>query len=219
MIEFDVRVMTKALPFLLTGMKMTVYFTISGLFFGFILGSIIGLGRTSKNRTLHGAASVYVEIVRGTPILVQAIWIYYALPQLLGFNLNTLAAGTAAIAINSGAYIAEVVRGAVEGVSKGQSEAGRSLGLSKLQTMRYIIWPQAFRRMIPPLGNQFIISLKDTSLFTIISAAEMTQKSQIVVAANFKYLEIFTLLALLYLSLTIPMTMVLRTIERRLDVS
>ncbi len=217
--EFEVQAMFKSFPFLLEGMKWTIYFTVTGLILGFAIGVIIGFGRTAKNKLLFSAATVYVEIIRGTPILVQAIWIYYALPELLGFNLNEFMAGTAAIAINSGAYIAEVVRGAIQGVPKGQREAGRSLGLNHFQTMRYIIWPQAFKRMIPPLGNQFIISLKDTSLFSVIGAAEMTLKATVVVAANFSYLEVYSLLALMYLSLTIPLTIALRSLERRLDVS
>ncbi|WP_366922395.1 amino acid ABC transporter permease [Metallumcola ferriviriculae] len=217
--DLQFKYVAQALPFLLAGMKLTIIFTVGGLAIGFFLGAIVGLGRTAKNKYAFSAATVYVEVIRGTPILVQAIWIYYAMPQLLGLNLDILPAGITAIAINSGAYIAEVVRGAIEGVPKGQREAGRSLGLNHYHTLYHIIWPQAFRRMIPSLGNQFIISLKDTSLFTIIGAAEMTRQAQISVASNFAYFEIYSLLAVLYLSLTIPITLMLRYVERRLDVN
>lgn len=217
--NLEFRYFVETFPFILSGMKMTIFFTVGGLALGFVLGALIGMARTSKNKYIFSVATAYVEVVRGTPILVQAICIFYAMPQLLEINFDKLTAGILAIGINSGAYIAEVVRGAVEGVPKGQAEAGRSLGLNQFQTLYHIVWPQAFRRMIPPLGNQFIISLKDTSLFTIIGAAEMTRQAQISVSTNFAYFEVYTLLAAMYLSLTIPITIILRIVERRLDVS
>src|SRR5699024_2142708 len=131
------------------------------------------LGRSSRRKSLYGISAVSVEVLRGTPVLVQAIWIYFALPLIVGFNIPSLAAGIIVIGLNSGAYIAEIVRGAVQSVEKGQMEAGRSLGLSRHLTMRYVIWPQAFKRMIPPLGNQFIISIKDTSLLSVILVPEL----------------------------------------------
>ncbi|TMZ50027.1 amino acid ABC transporter permease, partial [Klebsiella pneumoniae] len=164
---------TEFFPELMTGLYYTLIISVVGLLFGYVLGAVFGLGRISTNKLLYGIATVYVEVIRGTPILVQAIWIYFALPLIIQYTLDPVVAGIIVIAINSGAYIAEIVRGAVQSIEKGQMEAGRSLGLSHGQTMRYIIWPQAFKRMIPPMGNQFIISIKDTSLLSVILVPEL----------------------------------------------
>jgi len=207
-----------ALPVLLQGLKYTVLIAIIGILLGFLIGVIIGLGRLSKNKILFGLSTVYVEMIRGTPIMVQALYIYFALPMMIGTKIDPLVAGITTIAINAGAYIAEIVRGAIQGIDRGQLEAGRSLGLTHFQTMLRIIWPQAFRRMIPPLGNQFIISLKDTSLLTVIGVGELTRQGTIVVSSNFRAVEVYTTVAILYLVLTLSISLGLRFIERRLHV-
>ncbi len=134
----------RVMPFLLEGLVYTLIITGVGLFFGFILGAIFGLARLSKSKIIYGIATIYVEVLRGTPILAQILFIYFGLPDVLGFNIDKITASIIAIAVNAGAYIAEIVRGAVYSIDKGQSEAGRSIGLTRGQTMRYIIWPQAF---------------------------------------------------------------------------
>lgn len=207
-----------AMPFLLEGAKLTFIISVVGLFFGFIIGLVTGLARSSRNKILSGVSTVYVELIRGTPILVQAIWIYFALPIALGTEIDRLNAAIVAIAINSGAYIAEIVRGSIQSVPKGQVEAGRSLGLTQAQTFLYVVWPQAFRRMIPPLGNQLIISLKDTSILTIIGVAEIVRQAQQVVASNFRAFEVYTTAALLYFIMTLTISLILRWMERRLSV-
>lgn len=208
----------EALPFLLEGAKYTVIITVAGLIIGFFLGIFAGLARASSNSVIYGLISIYVEVIRGTPILVQGIWIYFALPHLIGINIDKVAAGILAIAINSSAYIAEIVRGAIQSIDRGQVEAGRSLGLNRVQTFLYIIWPQAFKRMIPPLGNQFIISLKDTSILTIIAVPEIVRQSQQVVANNFRAFEVYTAAAMLYLIMTLTISIILRITERRMDI-
>jgi glutamine transport system permease protein len=200
----------RVMPFLWQGLGYTLLITGVGLLFGFILGAIVGLARLSKNKFIYVISSIYVEVLRGTPILAQILFIYFGLPDLLGFNIDKITASIIAIAVNAGAYIAEIVRGAVYSIDKGQNEAGRSLGLTRGQTMRYIIWPQAFRRMIPPLGNQFVISLKDTSLFSVIAVGEMLYMGQ-------QYYGI-TMVCLMYLAITVPTALYLRRVERRLDV-
>ena len=155
------------LPYLWEGIKLTFLITIIGVAIGFIIGAFVGLGRLSKNKLIFSICTVYVEVIRGTPILVQIFFIYFGLSDFV--NIDKLTASIMAIALNAGAYIAEIVRGGVQSIDKGQFEAGDSIGLTKAQTMWYIIWPQAFKRMIPPFGNQFIISLKDTSLFSAIA--------------------------------------------------
>lgn len=208
----------KALPILIQGLKFTLLIAIAGILIGFFIGIVVGLGRVTKNKFLFSLSTLYVEIIRGTPIMVQALYIYFALPMILGIKIDPLVAGITTIAINAGAYIAEIVRGAIEGVDKGQVEAGRSLGLTKFQTLHKIIWPQAFRRMIPALGNQFIISLKDTSLLTVIGVGELTRQGTIVVSSNFRAVEVYTAVAILYLLLTLTISLGLRLVERRLHV-
>src|SRR5690625_3283686 len=178
--------MIKVLPYLFEGIKYTFIITILGVAIGFVIGAFAGLGRISKNKFIYGISTVYVEIIRGTPILVQILFIYFGLSDLLGLNIDKITASIIAIAINAGAYIAEIVRCGVQSIDKGQFEAGDSIGLTKSQTMWNIIWPQAFRRMIPPLGNQFIISLKDTSLFSAIAVGEVLYMGRAYANASFE---------------------------------
>jgi len=208
---------TEFFPELMTGLYYTLIISVVGLLFGYVLGAVFGLGRISTNKLLYGIATVYVEVIRGTPILVQAIWIYFALPLIIQYTLDPVVAWIIVIAINSGAYIAEIVRGAVQSIEKGQMEAGRSLGLSHGQTMRYIIWPQAFKRMIPPMGNQFIISIKDTSLLSVILVPELIFQGRLIVANHFNAVEIYTTVAAFYLAITLSLSIALRRLEKRLD--
>ena len=217
--SIDMSYAIDALPMLLQGVKYTILISVVGLIIGLLIGIIVGFGRIAKNKFLYGLSSVYVQVIRGTPIMIQALYIYFAIPMMLNTEIDPLIAGITAISINAGAYIAEIVRGAVESIDRGQMEAGRSLGLTHFQTMRKIIWPQAFKRMIPPLGNQFIISLKDTSLLTVIGVGELTRQGTIIVATNFRAVEIYTMVAILYLIMTLTISFILRLMEKRMDVS
>ncbi|CAM4102324.1 amino acid ABC transporter permease [Lederbergia lenta] len=209
----------QSLPFLLQGLVWTLIITFIGLTLGFALGALTGLGRLSNNKFIRTICAVYVEVVRGTPILVQVLFIYNGLTEdIIGMNIDKLTASIIAITINAGAYIAEIVRGAVESVDKGQNEAGRSIGLTRKQTMRYIIWPQAFKRMIPPLGNQFIISLKDTSLFSVIAVGELLYMGKQYYNVTYTPFQTLIMVCLLYLLITIPSSIYLRKLERKLDV-
>ncbi|MFD2759793.1 amino acid ABC transporter permease [Lentibacillus juripiscarius] len=216
--RFDWAGIIDFLPQLFTGLYYTLLISIVGLIIGFILGGIFGLGRIAKSKIINVISTVYIEIVRGTPVLVQAIWIYYALPLIIGFEIESVTAGIIVIALNSGAYIAEIVRGAVQSIDSGQMEAGRSLGLNRNQTMRHIIWPQAFKRMIPPLGNQFIISIKDTSLLSVILVPELIFQGRLIAANHFNAVEIYTTVAVFYLAITLTLSFVLQVMERRLDI-
>src|SRR5699024_419095 len=206
------------LPQLMTGLYYTLLISVVGLLIGFILGGIFGLGRISKSKIIRGISVVYIEVIRGTPVLVQAIWIYFALPLIIQFEIASISAGIVVIALNSGAYIAEIVRGAVQSIDKGQMEAARSLGLNHGQAMRYIIWPQAFKRMIPPLGNQFSISIKDTSLLSVILVPELIFQGRLIAANHFNAVEIYTTVAVFYLAITLTLSFVLQRMERRLDI-
>lgn len=204
------------LPALAAGLYYTLLVSVIGLIIGFALGAVFGLGRISRKKIIYGLSSAYVELLRGTPVLVQAIWVYFALPLIIGFNIPSLAAGILVIGLNSGAYIAEIVRGAVQSVEKGQMEAGRSLGLSQHLAMRYVIWPQAFKRMIPPLGNQFIISIKDTSLLSVILVPELIFQGRLIASNHFNAVEIYTTVAVFYLVVTLTLSKVLNIVEKRL---
>ncbi|MTI84739.1 MAG: amino acid ABC transporter permease [Firmicutes bacterium] len=222
-LNLDWGVAIDSLPILLSGIKWTIIITVIGLFFGFLIGAVMGVARASKNKPIYILGSIYVEAIRGTPILVQAVYLYFGINQILlqtmNFKIDPIPAGIIAISINSGAYIAEIVRGSIQSIHKGQVEAGRSLGLSKFRTFYYIVWPQAFKRMIPPLGNQFIISLKDTSLFSVIAVGELLRQGQLVVSSTFAAFEIYTVVAILYLFMTLSISGVLSYVERRLDVN
>lgn len=207
-----------AFPLLLEGVKYTILIALIGILLGFVLGAVAGIGRLSKNKIVYGISSLYVEVIRGTPLMVQALYIYFAIPLITGININPLLAGIVTIAINAGAYISEIIRGAIQSVDKGQIEAGRSLGLNKTLTFIHITWPQAFKAMLPNLGNQFIISLKDTSLLTVIGVAELTRQGTIVVSSSFRAVEIYTMVGLIYLVLTLSISFALRFVERRLAV-
>lgn len=216
--EFDWSVFNTAMPTLLSGARLTVIITVIGLLGGMLFGITAGMMRAYGGRILNGIALAYVELIRGTPMLVQVMFIYFALPMLAGIKVEPLTAAIVAIMINAGAYIAEIVRGALLSVSKGLREAGLALGLPVWKVLLYIIGPLAFRRMIPPLGNQFIISLKDTSLFIVIGVAELTRQGQDVMSTTFRAVEVWSAVAILYLIMTGTMTLALRLIERRMRI-
>ncbi|XPV76463.1 MAG: ABC transporter permease subunit [Desulfovibrio sp.] len=214
--EFEPSVMIETFPLLMGGVKLTMYITFFGLLFGFILGAVAGMGKLSRSKLIQLLANMYVEAIRGTPLIVQVMFLYFGVPLLLGQRVDPLNAGIIAIAVNSGAYIAEIVRGAVQSINTGQMEAGRSIGLTHFQSMRYIVWPQAFKRMIPPLGNQFIISLKDTSLLVVIGVGELTRQGQEIIAVNFRAFEVWLTVAIVYLAMTLTIAKALRMFEKRL---
>ena len=214
---FEWKVMLDTFPLLMSGMKLTIIITLVGLFFGFVIGAVTGIMKLSKKLFLRKLGGIYVESIRGTPLIVQVMFLYFGIPMALGMRITPITAGIIAIAVNSGAYIAEIVRGAVQSIDVGQVEAGRSIGLTRTQTMLYIIWPQAFRRMIPPLGNQFIISLKDTSLLVVIGVAELTRVGQEIIAVNFRAFEVWLTVGLVYLMMTLSIAKVLKITEDRLE--
>ena len=216
--QFKYSVIWESIPVLLVGVKLTIWITFFGLLIGFFLGTLAGLGKTVRSQILNKISAVYIETIRGTPLMVQVMFIYFGLPMAAGTRVPPLVAGVTAIALNSGAYIAEIVRGAIQSIDRGQSEAGRSIGLTRFQTVLYVIWPQAFKRMIPPLGNQFIISLKDTSLLVVIGVGELTRTGQEIIAVNFRAFEVWTTVALMYLVLTLTLAKLLAVTEKRLEI-
>jgi glutamine transport system permease protein len=216
--QTDWSVVLTFLPQLIAGAKVTIQITVIGLVGGMILGTVAGLMRAYGGRVLNAIAFAYVELIRGTPIVVQVMFLYFAMPILTGLRVDPMSAAVLAIIVNAGAYIAEIVRGAFLSISKGLSEAGLALGLPQWKVLVYILGPLAFRRLIPPLGNQFIVSLKDTSLFIVIGVGELTRTGQEIMASNFRAVEIWTAVAVIYLILTGAMTVALRVIEKRMRI-
>jgi len=198
---------------LLSGLPLTLWISFGGIVIGFTLALIFGLMSLAPTRILKWPAVVYIEVFRGTPVLVQVLFIFYGLPQLLGQPINAIAAGIAAIAVNSGAYFSEIVRGGVQSIDRGQTEAGLSSGLSSAQTFYYIVWPQALRRMIPALGNQCIVSIKDTSLFAVVGIGELVRQGRLYIASHFTAMEVYLMVAVLYLCITLSLSLLLRWLE------
>lgn len=212
----------EALPNLLLGAGVTLQLTMIAIVIGMIAGSLIGIARLSSSRLVRLAARCYVDFFRGTPLLLQIFMIYFGLPQLfreggLKFSFSQFVAAILALSLNSAAYIAEIVRAGIQSIELGQREASESLGLGSLQTMRYVIFPQAFRRMIPPLGNEFISMLKDTSLVAVIGFEELIRRGQIIIASNYKIFEIYFSIAIIYLVLTTLFSQVFSWLERWLN--
>lgn len=215
---FDWSVIVEAMPDLMKGAGVTLQIAGVGLVGGLLLGILLGLVRAYAPKLFNAIALVYIEIIRGTPIIVQVMFIYFAIPIMTGRRVDAMAAAIVAIVVNSSAYIAELVRGAFLALPKGLTEAGLAMGLPFWKVLLTILAPVAIRRLIPPLGNQFITSLKDTSLFTVISVAELTRTGQEIMATNFKAVEIWTAIAIIYLIMTGILSGILRITERKMRI-
>ncbi|KAK42734.1 glutamine ABC transporter permease GlnP [Caballeronia sp. LZ029] len=216
--QFDLSVIVDAIPALMHGARLTVLITLAGLAGGLAVGLLFGLMRAYGNALCQRIAFTYIEFVRGTPIVVQVMFIYFALPLVLHVRVDAMTAAIASIIINSGAYIAEIVRGAFLSVPRGLSEAGLALGMPGWRVLAFVVGPVALRRSTPALGNQFIVSLKDTSLFIVIGVGELTRQGQEIMASNFRAVEIWTAVALIYLCMIGALTFGLRTMERRMRI-
>jgi polar amino acid transport system permease protein len=213
--EYDLSLIMNSLPLLIRGAGVTLEITALAVGLGLVFGLIAALAQLSKFAPLKWIAKIYVDFIRGTPLLVQIFIIYFALPALLGQRIDPFVAAVAACSINSGAYIAEIFRAGIQSIEIGQLRAGLSLGMNWNQTMRYIILPQAFKRIIPPLGNEFIAMLKDSSLVSVIGFEELTRSGQLIIAETYGSLEIWTAVALLYLIMTLTITQFVGVLERR----
>ena len=213
--SFDFSLIWNSLPLLLAGAGVTIEITAIAVGLGFIFGLITSVCRLSGVKTLQVIAVCYVNIIRGTPMLVQIFLIYFALPMVIGERINPFVAAVAACSINSGAYVSEIFRAGIQCVDKGQMEAGRSLGLSWMQTMRYVIMPQAFKHVIPPLRNEFISMTQDTSLVSVIGFEELTRRGQLIIAKTYGSFEIWLTVAAIYLVMTLTIARLVSYLERR----
>ncbi|EKX99799.1 putative glutamine ABC transporter permease protein [Selenomonas sp. oral taxon 138 str. F0429] len=215
LMTFDMNLVVNSFPLLLIGAGVTIQITVLSTAIGFVIGLIVGVARISNLRVLRMLAEVYVEFFRGTPLLVQIFLFYFALPVITGQRIDPFIAAISACGINSGAYVAEIFRAGIQSVDDGQMEAGRSLGMTWLQTMRYIIVPQAFKRVIPPLGNEFIAMLKDSSLVSVIGFEELTRRGQLIIAKTYGSFEIWMSVAVIYLVMTLTISRFVAYLERR----
>ena len=206
---------------------MTLFISIIGTIIGTFIGLMIGVFRTSKKSAnvvlsvLHTVVgwliNIYVEVFRGTPMIVQAMVIYYGSAQFLDLSLDKTMAALLIVSINTGAYMSEIVRGGIFAVDKGQFEAASALGMSHGQTMRKIVLPQVIRNILPATGNEFVINIKDTSVLNVISITELFFQGNTVAQQNYQYFQTFTIIAAIYFILTFTITRILRLVEKRLD--
>ena len=211
----DFELIQRALPILLMGAGVTIEITAFSVAIGFFIGLFVGIARISQFKILQIMAAVYADCIRGTPLLVQIFLIYFALPMAIGQRVEPFIAAVAACGINSGAYVSEIFRAGIQAIDVGQMEAGRSLGLTWWQTMRFIILPQAFKNILPPLGNEFIAMLKDSSLVSVIGFEELTRRGQLIIAQTYGSFEIWMTVAVLYLIMTMAISRIVAFREKR----
>ncbi len=205
----------RILFYLPDGIAITFEITILSICFAVPLGLLTGLGRISRNRAINLLASTYVEVIRGIPLLVQLFYIYYALSRFV--QVSGITSAVTAIAICYGAYMGEVFRAGIMAIPKGQREAARSLGFNRFQTMFLVILPQAWRTILPPVGNECIAMLKDTSLVSILAVPDIMQRARSFVGTTYLYFETYTIVALLYLIITLLLSKCVSHMEGRLN--
>lgn len=212
---FDLNQVIRFFPILMLGLQNTIIISALSTVGSVVIGVIVGLMRISKNKFIYGIASVYVEWVRGTPLLTQLLFIFFGIGSII--NLSAWVAGVLGLSLFTGAYVAEIVRAGIQSVPKGQTEAALSLGMNYYQYMRYIIFPQALRVILPPICSQFITLIKDSSLISVIAISDLTYMSRKIVTRNMAALEIYLTVGLMYLVLTTSLSFLVRRLERRLN--
>ena len=205
------------IAFLVSGLYITILISFFSILISLFLGFVIAIIGLSKKKYLSLFNRIYVEIVRSIPLLVLLLWVYYGLPILVGLSLTPFLAGIVSLAISDSAFEAEIFRAGILSIPKGQHEASKSLGLNSWQRMRYIIFPQALRFILPPIGNQFVYIIKMSSLVSIVGLADLTRKANELVVTVYRPLEIYTFLVLEYLLLIIIMTYFIRLLEKKLS--
>jgi polar amino acid transport system permease protein len=215
----DVQLMWESLPLLLKGAVMTLEITVIAGAIGIVLGILIGIVRTFNIKWLNGLLTAYIEVLRGTPLYTQLLLIAFGIPQVTGINYNEFTAGLITIGVNSSAYVAEIIRSGIQSIDKGQSEAARSLGMSHGQAMVTVILPQAVRRVIPPLLNEMITLIKESSLVSTIAVVELNRTAQMISSRTYKPFPVFMTAALVYLAMTLTLSQVTGRLERRMRAS
>ncbi|MCW5300501.1 amino acid ABC transporter permease [Herbaspirillum lusitanum] len=198
------------------GFGYTLAYTVACVLLGLLIGLAVGLGRLSTNPLVSGPLRAYVEVFRCTPVLVQLVWFYYALPVLVGIEMSAGTSALLALALYGGAFYSEIIRGGIVSIDIGQSEAGCALGMTRFQLMRRVILPQAFKRMTPPLVSQSIMQLKNTSLLSVLAVPDLLYQGQIIAHETYRPLEIYTMVAVIYFLILLPATIWAKRLENRL---
>lgn len=213
----------------LTGTGMTLLVSITGTVFGFLIGLLVAIARTIELprgagpvrraflRVLHMLLGAYIQVFRGTPMIVQAMVIYYGSMQYMGLDMDHTAAAIFVISINTGAYMAEIIRGGIISVDKGQFEAAHSIGMTHWQTMTTVVLPQAIRNILPSVGNEFIVNIKDSSVLNVIAVSELFFQAKSAAGTYFRYFEVYFIVAVIYLVLTLTVSRILRYVEKKMD--
>lgn len=204
------------LKFLMSGLYYTVLLSLTAIIISVVAGLLVALPGLSTNRTIRSFNRVYVEIVRAVPILVLILWVYYGLPQMFDISISVFWAGVIALALSDSAFQAEIFRAGIQSINRGQYEAAHSISLSYTDTMRFVILPQAIRRILPALGNQLVYMLKMSSLVSVIGMQELTRKANELVVSEYRPLEVYTVLVLEYLALILVVSAFVRWLERRM---
>lgn len=214
----DIRwdILAEYAPFFLKGTLLTIGLSIAGILIGTILGLFVGLGKMMRNKILALPFGIYITFFRGTPLLVQIMLIHFAVVPLFLGETDAIIASIVTLSLNAAAYIAEIFRAGIQSIDRGQMEAARSLGMNHVQAMRYIILPQAFKRMIPPLGNEFVVLIKESSLASLVAAPELLYWGRAMQGQYFRVWEPYLTAALIYLVLTLSLSYLLTRLERRL---
>lgn len=210
----DINLLINSLPQLMRGAAVSIQIAALSCTIGLTLGTIIGLIQSGKGKFFKALTIIYVTFFRGTPMLIQLLFAFYVLPNV---GISAFWAAIIAIGLNSGAYVSQIIRSGIKSVSKGQLEAAQILGFSTIQTTRYILLPQAIRTVIPALGNEFIVLIKDSSLASVISVIELTRQGEMIISQTYDALTIYTGVALMYLLMTGTLSLIISQIERRLS--
>ncbi|MGI4942680.1 MAG: amino acid ABC transporter permease [Janthinobacterium lividum] len=200
----------------LVGIGVTLAYTAGTILLGLLIGLVLGLARLSRSPWVNAPLVAFIEVFRCTPLLVQIIWFYYALPVILGVQIPAVVAAVLVLSLYTGAFYAEIFRGGIVSIEAGQWDAARALGLRWGQVMRHVVLPQAIRRMVPPFMNQSIIQLKNTSLISTIAVPDLLYQGTLVTADTYRPLEVYTVVAIIYFALLFPATRLVQWWESRL---
>lgn len=225
--EVLIDIVEKYWPMFLRGAGTTLYISITGTIIGTFIGLLIGIIRTIPMpvkgvkrgllKVVNGLLAFYIEFFRGTPMIVQSMVIYYGLAQAFDIHLNKIVAAIFIVSINTGAYMAEIVRGGIVSVDKGQFEAAQAIGMNHVKTMKNVVLPQVIRNILPATGNEFVINIKDTSVLNVISVSELFFNAKSIAGSTYMYFEPFAVACVLYFAMTVIITRILRFIEKKLD--
>jgi polar amino acid transport system permease protein len=205
--------------FYISGVQNTLLLAIFAVFFGVILGVVLALMKLSKKMIVRGIATAYIEFLRGTPVIVQIYIIYYGLPNIIPLDLPDMVWGIVALSLNSGAYVAEIIRAGIQAVDKGQMEAARSIGMPYNMGMRYIVIPQAFKNILPALGNEFIVVVKESAIVSVVGITELMYRADTIRGITYKAFAPLMVAAVIYFIITFTLSRLLGIVERRMSAS